>query len=104
MLRSVWALRSFGRYRFDAASDGAEFPVSYAGHGDHGASPRSTGTRGSSARARRPSAERAISATRPLAVIALDDPMVQKTLGLDGRIAMSKQYPTTMLWSRAVHR
>jgi hypothetical protein len=29
---------------------------------------------------------------------------VQKTLGLDGRIAMSKQYATTMLWSRALHR
>jgi hypothetical protein len=36
-----------------------------------------------------------------LALIALDDPTVQKTLGLDGRIAMSTQYPTTMLWSRA---
>jgi hypothetical protein len=29
---------------------------------------------------------------------------VQKTLGLDGRIAMSKRYATTMLWSRALHR
>ena len=46
----------------------------------------------------------AISATRPLALIPLDDPTVQKTLELDGRIAMSKQYSTTMLWSRALHR
>lgn len=43
-------------------------------------------------------------ATRPLRIIALDDPTVQKTLRLDGRIAMSKQYATTMLWSRALHR
>jgi hypothetical protein len=43
-------------------------------------------------------------ATRQLNLIPLDGPRVQKTLGLDGRIAMSRQYETTMLWSRALHR
>ena len=43
-------------------------------------------------------------ATRPLNLIPLDDPTVQKTLKLDGRIAMSRQYEMTMLWSRTLHR
>jgi hypothetical protein len=46
----------------------------------------------------------ALLAARPLNLIPLDDPTVQKTLKLDGRIAMSRQYETTMLWSRALHR
>jgi hypothetical protein len=93
-----------GRYRFDAPRDGAEYPVTYANLADHGAFAEVYGdTQLMSER----EADRRLStlvALRPLRLIALDDPTVQKTLGLDGRIAMSKQYATTMLWSRAVHR
>jgi hypothetical protein len=53
-------------------------------------------------RDRRPSA---LSGTRRLALVALDDRRSKKrTFGLDGRIAMSNQYDTTMLWSRALRR
>ena len=93
-----------GKYRFDAPRNGGEYPVTYASHADHGAFAevyRDTQMISARERDRRLSA---ISATRPLALIPLDDPTVQKTLGLDGRIAMSKQYSTTMLWSRALHR
>lgn len=93
-----------GRYRFDAPRNGAEYPVTYANHANHGAFAEVYGdTRLISARERDRRLS-AINATRPLAIIALDDPTVQKTLGLDGRIAMAKQYSTTMLWSRALHR
>lgn len=93
-----------GRYRFDAPRNGTEYPVTYANHANHGAFAEVYGDTqliSSGERNRRLSA---ITATRPLALIALEDPTVQKTLGLDGRIAMSKQYPTTMLWSRALRR
>ncbi|MBV9415419.1 MAG: RES family NAD+ phosphorylase [Solirubrobacterales bacterium] len=93
-----------GKYRFDAPRNGAEYPVTYANLAAHGAfaevygdtqliSERETDRRFST-----------LIANRPLRLIALDDPTVQKTLRLDGRIAMSKQYVTTMLWSRALHR
>jgi hypothetical protein len=93
-----------GRYRFDAPRDGAEFPVTYANHVVHGAFAEVYGDTQLISARERDRRLSAISATRPLALIALDDPTVQKTLGLDGRIAMSKQYATTMLWSRALHR
>jgi len=92
-----------GTYRFDAPRDGAEYPVTYANLAGHGAfaevygdtqliSERETDRRFST-----------LIANRSLRLIALDGPTVQKTLRLDGRIAMSKQYATTMLWSRALH-
>lgn len=34
-----------------------------------------------------------------LPLVALDDPSVQKRLGLDGRIGMSRQYSTTQRWA-----
>jgi RES domain len=93
-----------GRYRFDAARDGAEFPVPYANYADHGAFAEVFGDTQLIAARERDRRLSVITAIRPLALIALDDPTIQKTLGLDGRIAMSKQYATTMLWSRALHR
>ncbi len=39
-----------------------------------------------------------------LGFVPLDDPGVQKRLGLDGRIGMSRQYPTTQAWALAFHR
>ena len=93
-----------GRYRFDAPRDGAEYPVTYANLADHGALAEVYGD--THLVSERDSDRRlsALVASRPLRLIALEDPTVQKTLGLDGRIAMSKQYATTMLWSRALHR
>jgi len=38
-----------------------------------------------------------------LRLVPLEDPGVQKRLGLDGRIGMSKQYPTTQAWALALH-
>ena len=93
-----------GKYRFDAPRNGAEFPVTYANNADHGAFAEVYGDTQLISALERDRRLSAISATRPLTLIALDDPTVQKTLRLDGRIAMSKQYSTTMLWSRALHR
>jgi hypothetical protein len=93
-----------GKFRFDAPRDGAEYAVTYANLADHGAFAEVYGDTqliGELETTRRLSV---LVATRPLNLIALDDPTVQKTLKLDGRIAMSKQYETTMLWSRALHR
>lgn len=39
-----------------------------------------------------------------LRLVPLDDPGVQKRLGLDGRIGMSRQYPITQAWALALHR
>jgi hypothetical protein len=97
-----------GKYQFDARRDGAEFPVTCANQAAHGALDkvyRDTQLISARERDRRLSA---LSASRPLALVALDDPTVQKTVGLDGRTAMSKQCPTTILWAigpiRARHR
>ncbi len=38
-----------------------------------------------------------------LLLVPLDDPGVQKRLGLDGRIGMSKQYPATQHWALMLH-
>lgn len=40
----------------------------------------------------------------PLRVVPLDDPGVQKSLGLDGRIGMSKQYSVTQRWALSFFR
>lgn len=40
----------------------------------------------------------------PLRVVPLDDPGVQKRLGLDGRIGMSKQYAVTQRWALSLYR
>ena len=93
-----------GRYRFDAPRNGAEYPVTYANHANHGAFAEVYGDTQLISGRERDRRLSAINANRPLALIALDDPTVQKSLGLDGRIAMAKQYSTTMLWSRALHR
>ncbi len=45
-----------------------------------------------------------ISSEESLRLVPLDDPGVQKRLGLDGRIGMSKQYPVTQRWAQALHR
>lgn len=45
-----------------------------------------------------------ITSGRGLSLVALDDPGTQKLLGLDGRIGMSRQYPTTQRWSLALYR
>lgn len=39
-----------------------------------------------------------------LRLVPLEDPSVQKRLGLDERIGMSRQYPTTRAWALALHR
>lgn len=39
-----------------------------------------------------------------LLLVPLDDPSVQKRLGLDGRIGMSKQYPVTQCWALSLYR
>lgn len=39
-----------------------------------------------------------------LRLVPLDDPGVQKRLGLDGRIGMSKQYPVTQHWALSLYR
>jgi RES domain len=93
-----------GRYRFDAPRNGAEYPVTYANFADHGAFAEVYGDTQLISEREVDRRLSALVATRPLRLIALDDPTVQKTLRLDGRIAMSKQYATTMLWSRALHR
>ena len=93
-----------GKYRFDAPRNGAEYSVTYANQADHGAFAEVYGDTQLISARERDRRLSAISATRPLALITLDDPTVQKMLGLDGRVAMSKQYSTTMLWSRTLHR
>ena len=93
-----------GRYRFDAPRDGAEYPVTYANLADHGAFAEVYGDTQLISERETDRRLGTLIANRPLRLIALDDPTVQKTLRLDGRIAMSKQYATTMLWSRALHR
>jgi RES domain len=93
-----------GKFRFDAPRDGAEYAVTYANLAEDGAFAE---VYGDSQLIGELEANRWLSrllATRPLNLIPLDDPIVQKTLKLDGRIAMSRQYGTTMLWSRALHR
>jgi hypothetical protein len=93
-----------GRYRFDAPRDGAEYRVTYGNAARHGTFAEVYGDIGRIKPAERDRRLSRIAATRTLQLVALDDPGVQKVLGLDGRIAMSKQYPTTMKWSRALHR
>lgn len=93
-----------GRYRFDAPRDGAEYAVTYANFADLGAFAEVYGDTQLISEWEADRRLGALVATRPLRLIALDDPTVQKTLRLDGRIAMSKQYAATMLWSRALHR
>ena len=39
-----------------------------------------------------------------LRLVPLDDPGVQKRLGLDGRIGMSRQYPVTQRWALSLFR
>jgi hypothetical protein len=39
-----------------------------------------------------------------LRLVPLDDPGVQKCLGLDGQIGMSKQYPVTQRWALSLFR
>jgi hypothetical protein len=39
-----------------------------------------------------------------LRFVPLDNPGVQKRLGLDGRIGMSKQYPVTQRWALSLYR
>ncbi len=39
-----------------------------------------------------------------LRLVPLDDPGVQKRLGLDGRIGMSRQYQATQAWALTLHR
>jgi hypothetical protein len=93
-----------GKFRFDAPRDGAEYAVTYANLAEHGAFAEVYGDTQLISELETTRRLSALVATRPLNLIALDDPPVQKTLKLDGRIAMSKQYETTMLWSRALHR
>jgi RES domain len=93
-----------GKFRFDAPRDGAEYAVTYANLAEHGAFAEVYGDTQLISELEATRRLSALVATRPLNLIALDDPTVQKTLRLDGRIAMSKQYETTMLWSRALHR
>ena len=93
-----------GKFRFDAPRDGAEYAVTYANLAEHGAFAEVYGDTQLVSELETTRRLSALVATRPLNLIALDDPTVQKTLKLDGRIAMSKQYETTMLWSRALHR
>jgi uncharacterized protein YbaR (Trm112 family) len=93
-----------GKFRFDAPRNGAEYRVTYGSDDEYGPFGEVYGDTqliGPSERTRRYSR---IEAGRPLNLIPLDDATVQKTLKLDGRIAMSKQYGKTMLWSRALHR
>lgn len=45
-----------------------------------------------------------ISSRETLRLVPLDDPRVQKRLGLDGRIGMSKQYPVTQRWALSLFR
>jgi hypothetical protein len=40
-----------------------------------------------------------IDSREKLLLVPLDDPATQKRLGLDGRIGMSRQYPTTQRWA-----
>jgi hypothetical protein len=93
-----------GKFRFDAPRDGAEYAVTYADLAEHGAFAEVYGDTQLISELETARRLSALVATRPLNLIALDDPTVQKTLKLDGRIAMSKQYETTMLSSRALHR
>lgn len=93
-----------GKYRFDAPGDGREYHVTYASDDDLGLFGEVFGDTKLIPSHEAGRQYSRIAATRPLSVIALDDATVQKTLGLDGRICTAKQYPTTMLWSRALHR
>lgn len=93
-----------GKFRFDAPRDGAEYAVTYANLAEHGAFAEVYGDSQLISELEAPRRLSRLRATRPLKLIPLDDPTAQKTLKLDGRIAMSRQYETTMLWSRALHR
>lgn len=88
---------STGRYRFDAPS--GEYAALYCNadrlavfaevYGD---------VRIIEARQRDRRLSRIVS-HESLRLVPLDDPGVQKRLGLDGRIGMSKQYPATQRWA-----
>jgi hypothetical protein len=93
-----------GKFRFDAPRDGAEYAVTYANLAEHGAFAEVYGDTQLISELETTRRLSALVATRPLNLVALDDPTVQKTLKPDGRIAMSKQYEATMLWSRGLHR
>jgi hypothetical protein len=93
-----------GKFRFDAPRDGAEYAVTYANLAEHGAFAEVYGDTQLIGEFEATRQLSRLVATRPLNLIPLDDPTVQKALKLDGRIAMSRQYDTTMLWSRALHR
>jgi hypothetical protein len=82
-----------GKFRFDAPRDGAEYAVTYANLADHGAFAEVYGDTQLISELETTRRLSALVATRPLNLIALDDPTVQKTLKLDGRIAMSKLAP-----------
>ena len=45
-----------------------------------------------------------IGSEESLRLVPLDDPGVQKRLGLDGRIGMSRQYPVTQHWAVSLFR
>lgn len=45
-----------------------------------------------------------ITSSESLRLVPLDDPGVQKLLGLDGRIGMSRQYPATRRWALGLFR
>lgn len=91
-----------GRYRFDAPS--GEYATLYCNadrlavfaevYGD---------VRVMEASQRKRRLSRVIS-RESLCLVPLDDPGVQKRLGLDGRIGMSKQYPVIQHWALSLFR
>jgi hypothetical protein len=90
-----------GRYRFDAPH--GEYLVTYTSSAREGTIAEVYGDLG---RIKGEEATRRltmITATRPLQLIALDDPRNQKRLGVDGRIGDAKQYRTTQRWSAYLH-
>lgn len=83
-----------GKFRFDAPRDGAEYAVTYANLAEHGAFAEVYGDSQLISELEATRRLSRLTATRPLKLVALDDPTVQKMLQLDGRIAMSRQYET----------
>jgi hypothetical protein len=79
-----------GKFRFDAPRNGAEYAATYANLAEHGAFAEVYGDSQLISELEATRRWSRLLATRPLNLIPLEDPTVQKTLRLDGRIAVSR--------------
>ncbi len=88
-------------HRFDAPN--GEYAVTYANQDRQGVFGERFGEIGRIKAQDRPLRLSRITPHRPLRLIPLDLAATQLAFGLDGRICVSKQYPTTRRWGFAFH-